>query len=78
MRGAKLAVIVTIFSLSFQIFNTMAARINPFALIQVSSFDSSDMEYTKSPRSQFVGTCMNCNFTFRLSSSFSTDFCTKG
>eukprot|EP00598_Pedospumella_elongata_P006595 CAMPEP_0184973470 /NCGR_PEP_ID=MMETSP1098-20130426/5234_1 /TAXON_ID=89044 /ORGANISM="Spumella elongata, Strain CCAP 955/1" /LENGTH=133 /DNA_ID=CAMNT_0027495925 /DNA_START=22 /DNA_END=423 /DNA_ORIENTATION=- len=55
----------------------MTGRINPFALIQVSSLDSSDTEYAKSPRSQFVGTCMNCNFTFRLASSFSTDFCTK-
>lgn len=60
------------------IFNIMTGRINPFALIQVSSLDSSDTEYAKSPRSQFVGTCMNCNFTFRLASSFSTDFCTKG
>lgn len=77
-RGAKLASIVTIFYLSFQIFIIMTGRINPFALIQVSSLDSSDTEYAKSPRSQFVGTCMNCNFTFRLASSFSTDFCTKG
>eukprot|EP01032_Pedospumella_encystans_P009236 gene9236-10892_t len=53
------------------------SRVNPFVLIHTASNDSSDMSPTCSPRSKFVSTCMNCNFTFRLGSSDSNEFCSK-
>ena len=58
--------------------SNMSGRINPFVLIHSVSNDSSDMSPTCSPRAKFVSTCMNCSYTFRLGSSISNEFCSKG
>jgi len=56
----------------------MSGRVNPFVLIHSVSNDSSDFETSGSPRAKFISTCMNCNYTFRLGSSDSNEFCSKG
>jgi hypothetical protein len=53
-----------------------SGRLNHLSLTPSASYDSDSSH--GSPRPKLVGTCLNCSYTYRLGSSDSADFCSKG